>query len=119
MSQRFSGKCDIYLEVAERYERFIRLGVLRGGDKLPSVRQVAEELRVNPNTVHRAYSHLEARGLIYSLPKKGVFVTECEAEKGEADACRESLRQAIIAARDGGVDEKTVASLIKEIYGND
>ena len=54
----FTGKRDVYLEVAERYEKYIKLGVLRDGDKLPSVRTAAGELGVNPNTVQKAYQHL-------------------------------------------------------------
>ncbi|MBR6784114.1 MAG: GntR family transcriptional regulator [Clostridia bacterium] len=51
MPKGLTGKRDVYIEVAERYEKYIRIGVLRDGDKLPSVRVAANELGVNPNTV--------------------------------------------------------------------
>ena len=76
-----SGKQDVYLAVAERYERYIKSGVLKSGDKLPSVRVAAEELGVNPNTVQKAYTLLESRGFIYSVPKKGAFVCSSDPDK--------------------------------------
>lgn len=119
MAQNFSGKREIYLEVAERYERFIHLGVLRGGEKLPSVRQVAEELRVNPNTVQRAYVHLEEKGLIYSLPKKGVFVKESEEGKTPSDVHYGILKAALRAAKEEGISLSEALNAIKEVYEND
>ena len=74
MKPDFSGKREIYLEVAEKYESYIRIGILSPGEKLPSVRAAAQEMGINPNTMARAYSYLEERGLIYTLPKKGVYV---------------------------------------------
>lgn len=119
MAQNFSGKREIYLEVAERYERFISLGVLRGGEKLPSVRQVAEELRVNPNTVHRAYSHLEEKGLIYSLPKKGVFVREDEDRETSQGEHYTILKAALRTAKEQGISMNEALCAIKEVYEND
>ena len=58
MNIRITGKRSVYLEIAEEYKRFIRLGVLSDGDKLPSVRALAVELGINPNTVERAYTCL-------------------------------------------------------------
>ena len=90
MSWIFSGKQDVYLEIAEKYEQYINAGLYRAGDHLPSVRHAACEIGVNPNTVARAYALLEERGIVYSLPKKGVFV----AERGGASVdCREMLAE--------------------------
>ena len=58
MLSAFSVKRDVYIEIAKRYEKLIRLGVLNEGDKLPAVRVAAGELRVNPNTVHRGIAQL-------------------------------------------------------------
>ena len=60
MSIRITGKRSVYLEIAEEYKRFIRLGVLSDGDKLPSVRALAVELGINPNTVERARTWITA-----------------------------------------------------------
>ena len=75
MEWKLPGKQDVYLEIVERYKRYIELGIIKNGEKLPSVRSAAGEIGVNPNTVAKAYSVLEADGYVCSLPKKGAFVT--------------------------------------------
>lgn len=95
MEVYLSGKRNIYEEIVETYAKYIRTGALRAGEKLPSCRGLAMQLGINPNTVERAYSELEKRGLIRTLPKKGAFVREEAEEKppdvpgtesGEADS---------------------------------
>jgi GntR family transcriptional regulator len=110
---KFSGKQDVYLEVAGYHETHILRGVLREGDKLPSVRQAALELGVNPNTVAKAYAHLESAGYVCALPKKGAFVTfgETPAEKDD------ERKKMVYALRDAGVDKETLFTWIEEVYG--
>lgn len=113
MKFSFSGNQDIYLEIAERYKEYIRQGIIRNGEKLPSVRQAAGELSVNPNTVAKAYAKLEQDGYICSLPKKGVYVIW---ESGEQNQ-RENADLALIRAmRDRGIDKQTILSWIEEVY---
>ena len=115
MRTGFSGKQEIYLEIAERYKQYIRLGALRAGEKLPSVRAAAVELGVNPNTVARAYSQLEADGFIKALPKKGVFVIwgeESELSCGEE-------KSAILALKERGFSKDLILRLVEEVYGKD
>ena len=64
----------IYLQIVEGYRAQILSGVLRPGEKLPSVRELAAELSINPNTIQRAYRQLEALGWIATVPGKGCFV---------------------------------------------
>ena len=113
MQLNFSGKQDVYLEIAEKYKEYIRLGIIKNGEKLPSVREAAGELSVNPNTVARAYSKLEEEGLVKSLPKKGAYVTY--SEKISADV--PDRRADIYALRDMGVRKKTLLNWIEEVYG--
>jgi len=63
----------IYEQVRDGLRKLMVTGMLRPGDKLPSVRALAVELAINPNTIQRAYAELEAEGFIYSLPGKGSF----------------------------------------------
>lgn len=84
MEVYLSGKRNIYEEIVETYAKYIRTGALRAGEKLPSCRGLAMQLGINPNTVERAYSELEKRGLIRTLPKKGAFV-RAEAEEKPPD----------------------------------
>ncbi len=114
MQTRFSGKQDVYLEIAERYKEYIKLGVIKNGEKLPSVRALAGELGVNPNTVARAYSRLEAEGFICALPKKGAFVI-FGSEDGENEPDKKNV---IYALRDMGVTRGTIVKWIEEVYGD-
>ena len=64
----------IYGQILDGIRDQIRTGILQPGDKLPSVRELAAELTINPNTIQRAYRELENTGLIATVPGKGCFV---------------------------------------------
>ena len=64
----------IYSQIIDGFREQIVAGVLRQGDKMPSVRELAAELTINPNTIQRAYRELEMQGWIASVPGKGSFV---------------------------------------------
>ena len=64
----------IYSQIVDGYRDQILAGVLQDGDKLPSVRELAGQLAINPNTIQRAYRELEADGWIATVPGKGCFV---------------------------------------------
>ena len=63
----------IYSQIADDLRRQIQTGILQKEDKLPSVRELAAQLAINPNTIQRAYRELEGRGYIYSVAGKGSF----------------------------------------------
>lgn len=112
MQTRFTGKQDVYLEIAERYKEYIKLGVIKSGEKLPSVRVLAGELGVNPNTVARAYSALEEEGYIRALPKKGAYVIyDAKGENGP------DQKNVIYALKDMGVSKSNMLKWIEEVYG--
>ena len=64
----------IYTQITDGFRDQILAGVLRPGDKMPSVRELATTLTINPNTIQRAYRELESQGWIISVPGKGSFV---------------------------------------------
>lgn len=66
----------IYVQIISEYKRLILSGALARGDRLPSVRELAGQLAINPNTIQRAYRELEADGFIVSMPGKGSFVAD-------------------------------------------
>lgn len=113
MSLKFSGKQDVYLEIAERFEEYIRNGLYSSGEKLPSVRVVAADMGVNPNTVAKAYSVLEARGFIRALPKKGAFVIY-----GEEDAAlqKQDIRPLLIELKKQGLRYEDLILQAKEVF---
>jgi len=113
----FSGKREIYLEVAEKYESYIKLGILSPGEKLPSVRAAAQEMGINPNTMARAYSYLEERGLIYTLPKKGVYVSSPEEGNANEAILTNEAREVITSLKEKGLSRAALETLIEEVYG--
>ena len=64
----------IYSQITDGFREQIVAGILQSGDKLPSVRELASQLAINPNTIQRAYRELEMQGWIASVPGKGCFV---------------------------------------------
>jgi GntR family transcriptional regulator len=64
----------IYEQIIEQTERFVMTGLLKQGEQIPSVRCLSMELSINPNTIQKAYSELDLRGVIHSVPGKGCFV---------------------------------------------
>ena len=113
MEVRLTGKKSIYEEITDTYERYIRLGVLREGERLPSVRVLAVKLGINPNTVERAYTELEARGLIRTIPKKGVYVLGAQAHS----RIYEEARHQLSVLRDAGLTQKEAQEALEEVYG--
>ena len=117
MKPDFSGKREIYLEAAEKYESFIRMGILSPGEKLPSVRAAAQEMGINPNTMARAYSYLEERGLIYTLPKKGVYVARPDENEPKEDTLTKNARETLLSLKAQGLTREVLDTLISEVYG--
>ena len=113
MEVRLTGKKSIYEEITDTYERYIRLGVLREGEWLPSVRALAVKLGINPNTVERAYTELEARGLIRTIPKKGVYVLGAQAHSRVYEEARHQLS----VLKDAGLTEREARAALEEVYG--
>ena len=75
----------IYRQVKDGLRHLMVTGVLAGGEQLPSVRQLATQLAINPNTIVRAYAELETEGFVYSVGGKGTFVA---ADAGASGAAR-------------------------------
>lgn len=114
MNIRITGKRSVYLEIAEEYKRFIRLGVLSDGDKLPSVRALAVELGINPNTVERAYTLLESEGYIRTIVKKGAYV---DYRPESRVAVLQEARKRVEELRDSGLTHDELYQLMDEVYG--
>ena len=65
----------VYEQIIDQLERLVLSGALQQGDQIPSVRSLSMELSINPNTIQKAYSELDLRGILYSVPGKGCFVS--------------------------------------------
>lgn len=106
------GNESIFTQIKKQIIRFIEIGVLKPNDKLPSVRMLASDLGINPNTVARAYSELESEGIIYTINKKGVFV----ADKENKSYLYEQAKVALETFKQDGLDKNELKKIIDEIY---
>ena len=102
----------IYEQVRDGLRKLMVTGILRSGDKLPSVRALAMELAINPNTIQRAYSQLEAEGYILSVSGKGTFVAELDEQNRQRRAeLEEKLRPVREELRSLGMTAEEWAAL--------
>ena len=107
-------KQSVYLQIKEDVIRKIQLGLLRENERLPSCRETALTLGVNPNTVQRAYAELEEAGYIYTLPKKGVYVAPRDKKSSVETVARQKLEE----LKSAGLTRKKIEEILDEIYGD-
>ena len=104
-----------YQQLVHQVKQALRLGILREGDQLPTVKEVVAQVAINPNTVLKAYRELEHEGLAAGRPGKGTFVTRSLA--GASLAAHQALRQDLVrwltAARDAGLDDDSIDALFQ------
>lgn len=102
------ARTPLYAQIMEQMRRAVATGVLQPGDQAPRVRNLAEDLRVNPNTVARAYRELQAEGLLVARQGSGTFVSdEAEAigEQQQRRMLEERLEEAARLAREAGMSK--------------
>src|SRR5580658_2213570 len=88
----FRSGLAVYLQIVDQVKAAAASGALQPGEALPSIRPLAEELRVNRNTVAKAYSELESQGVIETLPGRGCFL------KANHSALRKEVRRKLLTA---------------------
>lgn len=76
MAWNLTSDRPVFLQIVERLKLDIITGVFQPGDKLPTVRDLANEASVNPNTMQRAFAQLEREGLVYTMRTSGRYITE-------------------------------------------
>lgn len=105
----------IYLQIKDGLRKLILTGAIARDEKLPSVRSLAMELAINPNTIQRAYAELESEGVIYSVAGKGSFAAAMdEAATVRKEDLFSQLRALASELRDLGVTEEEILARIKE-----
>ena len=93
------------------------IGALEPGSRMPSVRQLAMELSINPNTIQRAYMQLEQEGLIYPVKGKGNFIADSEEVRKISKASyTEELKNLIRKGKAMGMEEEELIYIIRECY---
>lgn len=122
ISLNYRDSRPIYEQIKENLKKLIVTGAMQENEKLPSVRSLATQLAINPNTIQRAYTELESEGYIYSIQGKGSFA----APRGEADkemrrSIEDEIRAKIAELRFLGVTNSELLELLseKKENGND
>ena len=109
--------CD---QIVNGFIKLKALGIISGGDRMPSVRTLALKFSVNPNTVQKAYAILESGGIIYSVKGKGSFVSEDEgAAQAIVNRAKEDFGAAVKSAKEIGLCADTLTQIINDIYGEE
>ena len=107
----------IYEQLMEKFKQLMINEVLKEHDQLPSVRILAQELTINPNTIQKAYRQLEAEGYIYTIPGKGNFVLPPGELKNslKEEKIRSELTRVLAEALYIGIEKKEIYRLVKDI----
>jgi GntR family transcriptional regulator len=105
-----------YLQIIQQVKQALRLGMLRVGDQLPTVKDVVAMLAINPNTVLKAYRELEYEGLAAARPGVGTFVTGTLSEQPgtELGPLRRDLQRWLAKARRAGLDDESIDALYRD-----
>ena len=116
MAWSFASDRPVYVQLAERLRKKIISSEYRAGEQIPSVRQLAAETAVNPNTVQRALAELESEGLLEVRGTLGKFVTEDRAiiERCQRDHAKSLVRDFVASAKEMSIPTKELISMIEE-----
>ena len=105
----------LYAQIMDSYREQIAAGILRPGEKLPSVRELAAELAINPNTIQRSYRQLEMEGWIVTVPGKGCFVgSDQRAAELEKQRLLKEFDQAVVGLQAFGISRDTLIARIRK-----
>ena len=112
------SRTPVYEQIIEQLENFVLTGAMKSGDKLPSVRSLSLSLSINPNTIQKAYSELDTKGIICSVPVKGSFITEkaliiLKKNKLSQLSDFENLLENLILA---GISKDDIIDCVEKVY---
>ena len=107
-----------YQQIVQQVKNALRLGLLREGDQLPTVKDVVGQLAINPNTVLKAYRELEHEGLVGARPGRGTFVTRTLTDHSLAahGPLRQDLQRWLGKARKAGLDDESIEALFMTTF---
>ncbi len=109
-----NNSAPIYEQIIKQFALLIEAGILNAEEKMPSVRELAIELGINPNTVLRSYLELEKQGYITASPKRGYYVRA--QQSNSEDVIKKKVAELIALAQDKGVSQAQLLALIKRNY---
>ena len=113
----YQSKLPLYEQIADRFRTLILRGVLPPRQQMPSVRSLAVELSINPNTIQKAYAFLEQEGYIYQVRGRGNYVADVTAlaEKSRQKLLAEA-EQLILSGKEMGITRSEYISVIDRLY---
>ena len=114
----YSDGKPIYEQIKDNFKQLIIEGVLKADDRIPSVRELAISMAINPNTIQKAYKELEFEGYVYSVRAKGVFVSCLEniAAEKNTDKLYKNLEDAVRELYFLGEDKQKLVETVEKIY---
>ena len=119
----YADKRPLYEQTVEKLRELIVTGILKPHDRIPSVRELAASLSINPNTIQKAYRQLESEGYIYSVTAKGNYVSPREdakdSEKGRKEEIFAELRSLFAELKFLGAEMADIEAIASEAYGDD
>ncbi len=110
-----SGRVPIYVQIEKSIIKYINLGIYEENSPLPSVRSLAMELGINPNTVSKAYKELEQQGVIYTVAGKGVFVSKTNLESVH-EKFGDQIRTVVSDAKMAGMKKESVIDIVNKVW---
>ena len=112
----YRDKRPLYEQVEEKIEHLIVCGVLKPNSKMPSVRSLAMELSINPNTIQRAYANLEQAGFLYTIVGRGNFISpESSWQSSKHKAIKSDLTQIIEQALEAGMSPACIQQVFDQV----
>jgi GntR family transcriptional regulator len=116
MTLKFDENLPIYIQIMDYIKKKVIIGEIKEGDKLPSVRELSSELKVNPNTISRVYQELERDGLTYTQRGMGTFITE---DKDVLFSLKKTIAKDIVSKfiyqiRELHFDKEEILTLLEE-----
>lgn len=114
ISLNYRDSRPIYEQIKDGLRKLIVTGAMKPDEKLPSVRALAQQLSINPNTIQRAYNELESEGYIYSVPGKGSFASgDSGAEEARKQELMGKVREMVTELKYLGVSEENLLTLLR------
>ena len=113
----YQSKLPLYEQVARRFQTLILKGVLEPDAQMPSVRTLAVELSINPNTIQKAYAMLEQQGYIYPVKGRGNFVADSTAlVKQKKESLLEEMKRLVTGGKELGIRQTEFIRVIELVY---
>jgi len=109
----------VYEQIVQQVEKYVLTGILKGGDKLPSVRNLSIQLNVNPNTVQRAYTELERSNIIITAPGRGAFISDhgsASLKKKREEISLLNLKTLLSELKLTGFEKNNIIKIVEDTY---